>query len=65
MPRTSMKFLNDKIKNFKNENILIMGVAYKGDIGDLRSSPTLDLIEFLKKKNSTVTVQDPFVEEKS
>ena len=50
MPRTSMKFLNDKIKNFKNENILIMGVAYKGDIGDLRSSPTLDLIEFLKKK---------------
>ncbi|MDC0051486.1 nucleotide sugar dehydrogenase [Acidimicrobiaceae bacterium] len=49
-------------KPFKNSNILILGVAYKKDIGDVRESPAVDIIENLVDRGVNVKYFDPFVE---
>ena len=49
-------------KPFKNSNILILGVAYKKDIGDIRESPAIGIIENLYDKGVNVKYFDPFVE---
>ena len=49
-------------KPFKNSNILILGVAYKRDIGDVRESPAIGIIENLYDKGVNVKYFDPFVE---
>ena len=47
----------------KNSKILILGVAYKKDIGDTRESPAIDIIESLLNKSAEVSFHDPFVDE--
>jgi nucleotide sugar dehydrogenase len=49
-------------KPFKNSNILILGVAYKKDIGDIRESPAIGIIENLYERGVKVKYFDPFVE---
>lgn len=49
-------------KPFKNSNILILGVAYKRDIGDVRESPAIGIIENLYDRGVNVKYFDPFVE---
>ena len=49
-------------KPFKNSNILILGVAYKRDIGDIRESPAIGIIENLYDRGVNVKYFDPFVE---
>ena len=56
------ELLNSKDKILKNSKILILGVAYKKDISDMRESPALDIIELLIEKNSDVSFYDPFVD---
>ncbi len=46
----------------KNSKILILGVAYKKNIGDTRESPALDIIELFLEKNAIVSYFDPYVE---
>jgi UDP-N-acetyl-D-glucosamine dehydrogenase len=41
---------------------LILGVAYKKDIDDLRESPSLTIIELLQKEGAKVSYNDPFFE---
>ena len=48
-------------KPFKNSNILILGVAYKKDIGDVRESPAIGIIENLFERGVNVKYYDPFV----
>lgn len=55
--------LNDKEKALKNSKILVLGVAYKKDIDDYRESPSLDVIEILRKKGAIVSYNDPLVPE--
>jgi UDP-N-acetyl-D-glucosamine dehydrogenase len=43
-------------------NVLILGVAYKKDIDDLRESPSLTIIELLQKEGAKVSYNDPFFE---
>ena len=50
-------------KPFKNSNILILGVAYKKDIGDVRESPALGIIENLLARGINVKYFDPYVSE--
>ena len=50
-------------KPFKNSNILILGVAYKKDIGDVRESPVLGIIENLLDRGVNVKYFDPYVSE--
>ena len=45
----------------KGSAILILGVAYKKDIGDLRESPALDIIHLLQEKGAVVYYHDPHV----
>ena len=49
-------------KPFKNSNILILGVAYKKDIGDTRESPAIGIIENLFERGVNVKYYDPFVD---
>lgn len=61
----------DRVSDLLNENqlavngakVLIVGVAYKPDVSDLRESPAIDVISLLVKKGAKVTYHDPFVAE--
>jgi UDP-N-acetyl-D-glucosamine dehydrogenase len=52
--------LNDRGKSLKNSRVLVLGLAYKKDIDDLRESPSLTIIELLKKRGANVSYNDPF-----
>ena len=52
--------LNDHRKSIKGSKILILGLAYKPDIDDVRESPSLELIELLKAKGAKVDYNDPY-----
>ena len=41
--------------------MLVLGVAYKPDIDDLRESPALDVLGLLRKKGAEVTYHDPYI----
>jgi UDP-N-acetyl-D-glucosamine dehydrogenase len=53
--------LNEQAKPLKGSKILILGVAYKPDIDDLRESPALDVIGLLQQKGSQVSYHDPYI----
>jgi UDP-N-acetyl-D-glucosamine dehydrogenase len=57
--------LNDERKALKGSRILLLGVAYKKDINDVRESPALSIIDRLRAKGALVRYHDPFVEEVS
>jgi UDP-N-acetyl-D-glucosamine dehydrogenase len=52
--------LNDHSKAIKGSKILVLGLAYKRDIDDLRESPSLTIIELLRAKGATVAYNDPY-----
>ena len=55
--------LNDHRKAVNGSNVLVLGVAYKRDIDDMRESPALAVIEHLQKRGAEVSFHDPYVEE--
>ena len=57
------ELMNKKEILLKNSKILILGVAYKKDIGDTRESPAIDIIESLLYKSVEVSFYDPYVDE--
>lgn len=57
--------LNDERKAMKGSNVLVLGVAYKKDINDVRESPALSIIDRLRAKGANVRYHDPFVAELS
>jgi UDP-N-acetyl-D-glucosamine dehydrogenase len=52
--------LNERLKPLKGSKILILGLAYKKDVDDLRESPALTIIERLQKNGANVSYNDPF-----
>ena len=54
-----MDALNEKGKALKGSKILVLGLAYKKDIDDVRESPSLELIELLQEKGAKVDYNDP------
>jgi len=52
--------LNSQRKTLNGAKVLILGVAYKKDIDDLRESPALTIIELLRKEGATVRYNDPY-----
>jgi UDP-N-acetyl-D-glucosamine dehydrogenase len=52
--------MSQRGKPLRDSNILILGVAYKRDIDDLRESPALTIIELLQKRGAHVEYNDPF-----
>ena len=55
--------LNDECKSMKGSTVLLLGVAYKRDIDDVRESPALSIIDRLRAKGANVRYHDPFVSE--
>jgi UDP-N-acetyl-D-glucosamine dehydrogenase len=55
--------LNDESKALKGARVLLLGVAYKKDIDDVRESPALSIIDRLRAKGADVRYHDPFVSE--
>ncbi len=53
--------LNEKAKSIKNSKILVLGVAYKKDVADLRESPALDVMTLLLKKQAKLAYYDSYI----
>ena len=53
------RLLNQHSKSVKGTNILLLGVAYKKDIKDLRESPALDVMRLLEKEGAKLHYNDP------
>jgi len=56
-----MDALNTKRKSLAGARVLVLGVAYKGDIDDTRESPAIKIIELLLDKEADVVYHDPYV----
>ena len=65
MPRYWVDKVQDALnavgKPMKGSNVLVLGVAYKKDIDDVRESPALDIIELLRTKGADVRFHDPYI----
>ncbi len=53
--------LNEAGKPLKDARVLLLGMAYKGNVGDLRESPSLKLVELLRRDGAVVQYHDPHV----
>jgi UDP-N-acetyl-D-glucosamine dehydrogenase len=65
MPRyvvnRTMEALNDRGRPMKGARVLVLGIAYKKDVDDMRESPAVRLIELLQERGAHVVYHDPFV----
>jgi len=55
--------LNDAAKSVRGSKVLILGMAYKKDIDDVRESPALDIIRLLERMGASVSYHDPYIPE--
>jgi UDP-N-acetyl-D-glucosamine dehydrogenase len=55
--------LNDMSKSVNGSRVLVLGVAYKRDIDDVRESPALDVMRLLQEKGAIVEFHDPHISE--
>lgn len=53
--------LNDQSRSVRGSRVVVLGVAYKPDVDDVRESPALDIIELLRQKGADVVYHDPYV----
>jgi UDP-N-acetyl-D-glucosamine dehydrogenase len=56
-----MEALNDVGKPLKNAKVLILGLAYKANVDDMRESPTFRLMEKLEQRGAKVSYHDPYI----
>ncbi|HJQ68280.1 MAG TPA: nucleotide sugar dehydrogenase [Blastocatellia bacterium] len=67
MPRHVVQLVQDGLnehgKALKGARVLVLGVAYKRDINDVRESPALGIVDQLLHKGATVSYHDPFIAE--
>jgi UDP-N-acetyl-D-glucosamine dehydrogenase len=55
--------LNDAAKPVHGSRVLLLGVAYKGGIGDIRESPALRIVDLLRQRGADISYHDPHVPE--
>jgi UDP-N-acetyl-D-glucosamine dehydrogenase len=53
--------LNDRAQSIKGSKILVLGIAYKKNVDDMRESPSVKLMEILREKGAEVAYSDPHV----
>ncbi|MCL2024346.1 MAG: nucleotide sugar dehydrogenase [Coriobacteriia bacterium] len=58
-----MEALNEQKKALNGSRILVLGVAYKANIDDMRESPAISVIDLLRERGAEVRYHDPFVGE--
>jgi UDP-N-acetyl-D-glucosamine dehydrogenase len=56
-----MLALNDDRKSMKDAKVVVLGVAYKRDVNDVRESPALDVIGLLQDRGAEVVYHDPYI----
>jgi len=56
-----LEAMNDRGKTLRNAHSLVLGVAYKPDIDDIRESPALEVIVQLRKRGAIVEYHDPYI----
>jgi len=56
-----LEAMNNRGKTLKGSKVLVLGVAYKPDIDDVRESPALDVIGLLQNKGAQVKYHDPYI----
>jgi UDP-N-acetyl-D-glucosamine dehydrogenase len=56
-----MDGLNDSGKALKGSKVLVLGIAYKKNVDDMRESPSVEIMELLEAKGSLVAYSDPHV----
>jgi len=62
MPLYAFQFLQKEFKkSLKSQKVLILGVSYRGDVGDTRYTPVEPFYEYLKKESAIIDLCDPFV----
>ena len=65
MPRFCVRLvseaLNEDRKAVNGSKVLVVGVAYKADVADVRESPALDIIQLLRDAGAEITYHDPYV----
>ena len=55
------EILNERSKPLKDARLLILGVAYKKNVTDVRESPALEIIDLLRGKGAKISYHDPYV----
>jgi UDP-N-acetyl-D-glucosamine dehydrogenase len=55
--------LNDRQKSIKGSKILLLGIAYKKDVDDMRESPSLKLLQILTERGALIDYNDPYFAE--
>jgi UDP-N-acetyl-D-glucosamine dehydrogenase len=55
------KALNDRSKSIRGSKILVLGVAYKKDVDDVRESPALEIMEILQRNGAVLSYSDPYI----
>ena len=53
--------LNQHGKPLKNAKVLVLGIAYKCDVDDMRESPSVHIMEILREKGALISYSDPYV----
>jgi UDP-N-acetyl-D-glucosamine dehydrogenase len=53
--------LNEKSKSIRGSKILVLGVAYKKDVDDVRESPALEIMKLLNERGAELAYSDPYV----
>jgi UDP-N-acetyl-D-glucosamine dehydrogenase len=53
--------LNDRGRSIKGTKVLVLGIAYKKDVDDMRESPSVELMEILRDKGADLSYSDPHV----
>jgi UDP-N-acetyl-D-glucosamine dehydrogenase len=56
------KLLNQRGRSVNHSKVLLLGLAYKRDVGDMRESPAVEIAELLTKDGADLTYHDPHVE---
>jgi UDP-N-acetyl-D-glucosamine dehydrogenase len=57
----TMEALNDRGLALKGAHVLVLGIAYKRDVDDMRESPAVRIIELLQQRGALVVYHDPYV----
>lgn len=67
MPKYVLDILQEQLNlvelPIKNQNIAVLGLSYKPNVGDLRESPSLEIIELLNSHGANVIAYDPYISE--
>jgi UDP-N-acetyl-D-glucosamine dehydrogenase len=56
-----MDALNDRGRSIRSSSVLVLGIAYKKNVDDIRESPAVELMELLQEKGAVVHYSDPHI----